>query len=158
MSRILTLLIAGTLLLCSAASAQDYLQLDDQYIELMRSDIRTQRVALITDMMQFSEDEASVFWPIFREYEVELAKIYDVRIEGIKWFAANFDELTDEKAKDLARKTIKFEKDKTKLTEKYYKKLSKELSPTLAAKFFQLERWLNLMVELQVTSMLPFIQ
>jgi hypothetical protein len=42
------------------------------YVELMRSDLRTEKVAIITEMMQFSEDEDARFWPIYREYETQL--------------------------------------------------------------------------------------
>jgi hypothetical protein len=73
------------------------------YIELLRSDLRTQKVAIITEVMAFTEDEDAKFWPIYREYETELAKINDDRIKGIKEYADNFDKITDELADRLVR-------------------------------------------------------
>ena len=39
------------------------------YVELLRSDVRGQKVAILTEMMDFTEQEDAKFWPIYREYE-----------------------------------------------------------------------------------------
>ena len=50
------------------------------YTELLRSDIRAQKVAVITEMMEFTEAEDVVFWPVYREYELALSRLYDERL------------------------------------------------------------------------------
>ncbi len=65
------------------------------YVELLRSDIRAQKVAIITEVMQFTEAEDAKFWPVYREYETELAKINDDRIALIKQYADSYTSLTD---------------------------------------------------------------
>src|SRR3954471_18641253 len=47
------------------------------YAELLRSDLRSQHVAIITEVMQFTEPEDAKFWPVYRQYETDLAKIND---------------------------------------------------------------------------------
>ena len=44
------------------------------YAELLRSDLRAQKVAVITEVMEFTEAEDTAFWPVYREYETELAQ------------------------------------------------------------------------------------
>ena len=39
------------------------------YAELLRSDIRLQKVAIITEVMGFTEAEDKAFWPIYRDYD-----------------------------------------------------------------------------------------
>ena len=63
------------------------------YVELLRSDIRSQRVAIITELMNFSEAEDAKFWPVYREYETELAKVNDDRLALIKEYAAQLREI-----------------------------------------------------------------
>ena len=46
------------------------------YAELLRSDLRTQKVAIITEVVGFTEAEDKAFWPIYREYDLEMAKLY----------------------------------------------------------------------------------
>ncbi len=130
----------------------------EAYIELLKSDLRTQKVAVITESMRFTDTGSAAFWPIHREYELELSKIIDDRIELIKDYAQNYDNLTNEKAKEIAGKVFDLEKRRTKLKKKYFKKFEKALSAVIAAKFIQVENQINLLIDLQIASELPLIK
>ncbi len=149
------LLIIIVLLLANTVS---YGEGVDAYIELLKSDMRTQKVAVITEAMQFTDEESSAFWPVHREYELELSEIIDDRIELIKDYAQNYDNLTDEKARKLAKKVFALEKRRTKLKKKYFRKFDRTLSATIAAKFIQVENQINLLLDLQIASELPLIK
>ncbi len=149
------LLIIIVLLLANTVS---YGEGVDAYIELLKSDMRTQKVAVITEALQLTGKESSAFWPVHREYELELSEIIDDRIELIKDYAQNYDNLTDEKARELAKKVFAMEKRRTKLKKKYFKKFERALSATIAAKFIQVENQINLLVDLQIASQLPLIK
>ena len=120
----------------------------DAYIELLRSDVKAKKVAIVTEVMQFTDQEGKVFWPVYREYELELAKIGDARIELIKDYARNYETMTDEKAKELIERALKLEERRTKLKKKYFKKFDKVLPSKAVAKFFQLENQINLLIDL----------
>src|SRR5262245_22382027 len=90
------------------------------YIELLRSDLRTEKVAIITEMMQFSEAEDAKFWPIYREYETQLAKINDDRIGGIKEYAVAYEKMTDDIADRLAHKALDLEARRNTLKAQFY--------------------------------------
>lgn len=137
-------------------SAVGYAQ--EAYIELLRSDVKTQKVAIITEAMQFTNEEGNAFWPIYREYEVDFAKIGDARIVLIKDYAQNYETMTDEKAKELVQRGLKLEERRTKLKKKYFRKFDKVLSSKTVAKFFQLENQINLLIDLQIASELPLIK
>jgi hypothetical protein len=130
----------------------------EAYIELLKSDLRTQKVAVLTEAMRFTDEGSTAFWPIHREYELELSKIIDDRIELIKDYAQNYDNLTNEKAKEIAGKVFDLEKRRTKLKKKYFKKFEKALSAVIAAKFIQVENQINLLIDLQIASELPLIK
>jgi hypothetical protein len=130
----------------------------DVYIELLKSDMRTEKVAVITEALQLTSEESSAFWPIHREYELELSKIIDDRIELIKDYAQHYDNLTNEKAKELAKTVFELEKRRTKLKKKYFKKVEKALSAVIAAKFIQVEKQINLLIDVQIASELPLIK
>lgn len=139
-------------LLASASPAQDM----DSSIELLRSDIKTEKMAMITEVMQFTEEEATVFWPVYRDYQYELEKIGDEYLAVIKDYAENYLSLTDEKATDLTEKALGTRKDRLNLQKDYFKKFSKLLSPVRAARWLQLENQLSLILELQMVSEIPF--
>jgi len=127
----------------------------DSYIELLKTDLKANKKAIITDVMEFTEDQSEVFWPIYREYEFELDKLSDKRISNIKDFANNYDMLTDEKAKQLIDNAFDFQEDRLDLNKKYHKKFAEALGPIAAAKYMQLEYEIQLLVDLSINSNLP---
>jgi hypothetical protein len=128
------------------------------YVELLRSDLRSQRVAIITELMNFTEAEDAKFWPVYREYETELAKVNDDRIALIKEYTANYEKLTDEAADRLARGALDVEGRRNALKARYYDRFKSVLSPKAAARFLQVENQMLLILDLQIASSLPIVQ
>jgi len=125
------------------------------YTELLRSDLRAQKVALIAEVMQFTEEEDAKFWPVYREYEAELAKINDERLALINDYATNYDTLTDEIADRLAKKALDLESRRHTLKATYYDRIKAALSPKTAARFLQVENQILLLLDLQIAASLP---
>src|SRR5262245_29307748 len=98
------------------------------YSELLRSDLRGQKSALIAQVMQFSEAEDTKFWPVYRDYEAGLAKLNDERIALIKEYAAAYEKLTDADADRLARAALDLEARRQTLKGTYYDRLKSALS------------------------------
>ena len=130
----------------------------DTYIELLKTDVKANKKAIITDVMVFTEEESEAFWPIYREYEFELDKLSDKRISNIKDFAVNFDSLTDEKAEQLIENAFDFQEERLDLNKKYYNKFAEALTPTVAAKYMQLEYEIQALIDLEIYSNLPLAE
>jgi hypothetical protein len=128
------------------------------YAELLRSDLRSQKVAVITDVMQFTEEEDAKFWPVYREYEADLARINDDRIKLIKEYAASYNNLTDAVADKLALGALDLEARRHALKVKYYDRFKAVVSPKTAARFLQVENQILLLLDLQIAASLPIAQ
>ena len=127
----------------------------DDFVQLLKSNVQSDKVAIITQVMNFSDEQSGKFWPIYNEYSNELSKLADKRIANIKDFAANYDSLTNEKANQLIKNSFDFQEDRLSLNEKYYKKFADALGPIVAAKYLQLEHQIQLIIDLQINSNLP---
>ena len=145
----MALMLAGVT--AQSASAQN------DYMELIRSDIKADRVALVTEAMALSQAHADIFWPIYREYEFEQSKLGDVKIGLIKTYAEGYMSMTDELAKELMEDVFDLDKDILDLQKKYFKKMDKELPSAVAAKFFQIDRQILMLMNLQIAAELPLI-
>jgi hypothetical protein len=128
------------------------------YVELLRSDLRTQKVAVITELMQFTEADDAAFWPIYREYELDLSRLNDGRLRLIESYSQSYTKLTAATANDLMVKALDLEAQRTTLKQKYYGKLKTALSPITAAKAVQIENQIQLLLDLQVAASLPLVQ
>jgi hypothetical protein len=128
------------------------------YVELLRADVRAQKVAFITELMEFTDAEDKAFWPIYRAYDAELSTINDERVTGIEEYARNYDKVSDALADKLATKALELESRRTALKEKYYARFKAALSPKTAARFLQIENQLLLIIDLQIAASLPIVK
>jgi len=128
------------------------------YADLLRSDVRAQKSAILTELMEFSESEEAKFWPVYREYETALAKINDDRLALINEYAAHYATLTDTVADRLARGALDVEARRQDLKRRYYERFASVLSPKTAARFLQVENQILLLLDLQIAASLPLVQ
>jgi hypothetical protein len=128
------------------------------YAELLRSDVRASKVAILTELMELNESEDKTFWPLYREYDGELAKLGDERVALISEYAQNYEKLTDAIADRLALKALDLESRRQAVKAKYFERIKAALSPRTALRFLQIEHQLNLIIDLQISAALPIVQ
>jgi hypothetical protein len=127
------------------------------YIDLLRADIRQQKAEMMGAVMKLSAADAAKFWPIYEEYDAELAKLNDLRVANIREYASTYDQMTDEKADELIQKALSYRKQRSELLAKYYERVRQALGGITAARFIQVEDQLLLIIDLQIDSSLPVV-
>jgi hypothetical protein len=125
------------------------------YAELLRADLRTQKVAILTEVMGFTEAEDAAFWPIYRDYDVEMSKLGDERLAMIRDYASRFSSLTEADATTLATRALDLENRRHAAKAKCYERVKGALSPRTALRFLQVEHQLQLLIDLQIAASLP---
>ena len=140
---------------CPLGRAQDQEHSIDSVIEVARANMRADRATIITQAMNFSDKEAAAFWPIYRQYEYERSRLDDDRVAVIKEYMQKYQTLTDAEAKAMAEKMLDCDSRLAELKKKYYKKFNKVLPALTVTKFFQLDRRVDLLMDMNVESSLP---
>lgn len=151
---LLPLLLALVVPAIPAVAAADDME---KYVELMRSDLRNGKTELLTHALKLSDAEGQKFWPIQREYETELAKVGDQRIQLLKDYAAAYDSMTATTAKSLMDRAFKLESSRLAVLKKYADKVSKDVSPRIAARFAQVEAIVNSLIDLKLRAETPLV-
>src|SRR5258706_14245624 len=82
----------------SAAYAAEELTIDQQ-VQMIRSLSEAQRTATVAANVVLTEEEGTKFWPLYRDYRNDVAKINDKLIALLKDYADNYEAMTDAKAK-----------------------------------------------------------
>ena len=129
----------------------------DADIQMLRADIRDKRKQVVAANMTLTPDEATRFWPLYDQYTAEVRKINDLRWAMVKDYAANSGRMTDEQAKDYVEKSAKIDADLISLRLKYIPQFEKLLTPKKAVQFYQIDRRLDLLINLQLASLVPVI-
>jgi flagellar biosynthesis/type III secretory pathway protein FliH len=128
------------------------------YIDLLRNDVRQQKAEMMGSVMVLSAQDAAKFWPIYSEYDAQLTKLNDQRVENIKEYARSYEQMTDEKADELIQKSLTYQKQRAELLAQTYDKVKQALGAVTAARFAQVEHQLLLIIDLQIASSLPIIE
>ena len=128
------------------------------YVELLRSDVRSQKVAVLAQLMALDDAQDRTFWPMYRQYELELAKLNDERVTLIREYAAAYPDVSDSVADRVVTQALSVEGRRSSLLAKYYTLVKAALGVKLAAQFVQIEHQLLTLIDLQIAAALPIIK
>jgi hypothetical protein len=142
----------------SQASAAGNTAITDQQLALLRRDIRSMKKQLIGANLTLTDSEAIKFWQVYEQYSAETGKINDTRTAIIKEYSDEYGTLTDDQADNLTRRWLDTDIRQTKLRQRYVPIFRGVLPGKKAATFFQLDRRISTMIDVQLTSQLPLAQ
>lgn len=132
--------------------------ISDQDLDLLRKDIRSQRKQLIAANLNLTDAEATKFWPVYDQYVSELIVINDKKFGLIQEYADNLGKLTNEQSLSFIRRWLDADIEIAQLRQKYVPIVSQALDGKKSATFFQLDRRIAMMIELQLSSQMPLVQ
>ena len=130
----------------------------DQQLALLRRDIRSIKTQLIAANLTLTDSEATEFWQMFEQYSADTDKISETRAAIIKEYSDEYGTLTDDQADNLIRRWLDTDIEPAKLRQRYVPIFLRILPGKKAATFFQLDRRISLMIDIQLTSQLPLAQ
>jgi len=133
-------------------------QVNDANIQLMREDIRSERKKVVAANMPLTETEATKFWPLYDRYIGETIKVNDARFALLKEYAKNYQTGTEEQADSFIKQWLTFDQNNTQLHLKYVPEFEKVISHKKTAMFFQIDRRVSMMIELQLASQVPLVK
>ena len=129
----------------------------EEYINLLRKDVAAEKAKLLGAVMQFDAEDAAKFWPIYRDYDSELKTVNDLRAANILEYSRSYNAMTDEKADQLIKNAMAYQKQRDELLGKYYERIKQELGAVTAARFVQVEHQLLTNIDLRIASSLPVV-
>lgn len=161
---VITLLLAVTLSIFAQTSqtadqgtGTQSNSVSNQDIEMLRKDLRAQRKEITAQNVNLTADEATKFWPIFDQYRKEAIKPNDERWALIKDYAANYNTMTDAQAQDYIKRSTDVEQQLIALRMKYVPVFEKVISPKKTALWYQIDRRIDLLINLQLSAQIPLV-
>jgi len=127
------------------------------YVELLRKDVKKEKVAILTELMGLGPAESSKFWPVYNAYDKELTQLGDERLALFKKYIDNHSALTDAQSTAIVTGLMDVQGRRNALQKKYFHQVSQAVSPKMAARFIQIEHQLLLILDMQVAASLPLV-
>ena len=131
--------------------------INDKDVEMLRANLRANRKELMARNMDLTADEATKFWPIFDQYRKEAIKPNDARWALIKEYAANYNTMTDAQAQDYMKRATGVDQELVTLRLRYVPVFEKVISAKKTALWYQIDRHIDLMINLQLSSTIPMM-
>jgi hypothetical protein len=127
----------------------------DEDIILLRQDLRAKKMQVIGQNMSLTDAEAQKFWPIYNHYVKELQEVNNQKYALLKQYAQMWGTMTDQDAMIYVRNWLEADGQAQALRVKYVPVVNQVLPGKKAATFFQLDRRLNMIIDLQLFSQIP---
>lgn len=151
MKKLLILLIIAVSMSSNAQSSSK------DELAIIQSTYGKSKTDLINQYMALSAAQTTAFQPVYDAYEAERKVLGQKKIQIIDEYAAKYATLTDVDADQLTKANLKNNLDQEKLFDKTYEKAKKAIGATNAAKFIQLESYLQTTIKGEIQDSLPFI-
>jgi DNA repair photolyase len=129
-------------------------------MQILRDKIKADKKLVVAANMDLTESEAKAFWPVYEEYQKDLASIYHRLGKLIESYAAEYraNTLTDEKAKTLVDEMVAIDKTDGGLQASYVPKLSKVLPAKKVARYLQIESKIRAALKYELAANIPLVQ
>ena len=132
--------------------------ISNQDLNLLRQDLRSKRKQLVAANLKLTDMDAKKFWPVYDQYMTELIAINDRKFGLIQEYADNWGKMTNEQSLLFTRNWLDMDIAIAQLRQKFVPMVAKVLDGRKTATFFQLDRRIAMMLELQVSSQMPLVQ
>ena len=149
----LNLIVAGAVLfLASSVFAQ--VNTEDK-IELTRTYIEANRQVIVAAAMELTEEESTVFWPVYKAYRADVQPLNDRFMKVLKDYADNYENLPDAMAAEIMSEYLDIEEDRLIYKKAALEKMTGLLPMSKVARFFQIENKMDAIVKFDLAVQIP---
>ena len=129
-------------------------------MHVLRHKMKAEKKLLVARNMELTESEAQGFWPVYEQYQQELANFNQRIGKLIESYAAAYrtNSMTDEAAKKIIADFVAIEKGEAAVKEFYVPKLSQVLPPKKVARYFQIENKIRAALKYELAGEIPLVQ
>lgn len=154
---IVTLLMAFVMAFLTSALTQDK---PSDNMQILREKVKADKKLLVATNMELTESEAKGFWPVYEDYQKDLAAINQRIVKLIESYASDYRSktLTDEKAKKLVDELIAIEQAEAGLKAASVPKLRKVLPQKKVARYLQIENKIRAAVKYELAAGVPLAE
>lgn len=116
------------------------------------------RKRLVEKNLPLTESEARRFWPLYERYQKELYEWAARRKALIARFGENYENMSDELAKQLVYEHIQMQESRLKLLKAYLPKFGRVLPPRKLMRYYQIETKIRAAVDAEIAERIPLLQ
>jgi hypothetical protein len=126
--------------------------------KLTRAAIQAQRQAIVSEAMDLDAAQTQIFWPLYRDYRLAIGKVDDRVVALLTRYLDAYPNLSDTQASQLLDEMISIEDARNNVKREYIARFRKVLPDRTVARFFQVERKLDSVVNAELAERVPLVE
>jgi hypothetical protein len=127
-------------------------------LEALRVELRSSKKQLTAEALTLTDAQATKFWPVYDQFIAELTHIHDTKYQLIAEYVNNYGKFDDKMALDYTNRMVDMDIKAAQLRAKYVPIFNRAVPGIIVATFFQIERRLQMVVDLKLATQLPILQ
>jgi len=128
---------------------------DSPDLAAARTLLQKNRQATIATNLGLTQTEGRAFWPLYREYRTEMARVGDRLVKLVTEFDTKFDTLSDADASRMLDDYLSIQSSELAVRKRYVKSFRKALPPKKVARFYQIENKLDATLRYELSGLIP---
>lgn len=146
------------LFFCTPLQAQSLSAEAQADIALSRALINDKRNTALAFGMSFTDEERDAFWPLYRQYRTAMDNVGNRKLDNIIDYAKHYDEMTQDKARDLLDRHMIYEEQALKVKQLYIEKFRQILPNTKVTRLMQIENRMDDAVAVKLAEGIPLME
>lgn len=130
----------------------------DQELLAMVEQLRSERKSIVETSMGLTAEEGDAFWPVYDDYRARLEEIIDRRVHITLDFIEHPDTFTDDKSRSVLDALLDLEVSKLRLKRDFVERFAASLPASKVFKFYQIENKLDLLIQSELSSVIPLVK
>ena len=134
-----------------------FAQIKSEDLAIIQSVYSKDKADIIKSKLNLSDAQGKAFWPLYDQYEAKRVSLSNQRAAIINDYLKGYEKLNGQSSNALMTRVFANDKAFTNLQQSYFPQFATAVGGKNAAKFYQLENYLQLIVRLHVQDEIPFI-
>jgi hypothetical protein len=129
-------------------------------LDVLRSQLGLEKRNVVEANLVLTKAEADAFWPIYDDYQAELAVLHERLVAVSRAYAAEYDAgtITDARAVELLDEAIAIDEAEIDLRKRTTQRLKTAIPGIEAARYLQIENRIHLAAKLELAEEIPLVE
>ncbi|HKA54508.1 MAG TPA: hypothetical protein VKJ47_12690 [Candidatus Binatia bacterium] len=126
--------------------------------EITPETARTEKKQIVSHNLPLTAQEAKRFWPVYEDYQKARQDLDERMRRLLADYALHQQDLSDEKAEQLVNDLMALDEERAKLPRSYLAKFTQVLPIKKVARYYQIERKLDALINYGVAVSVPIVK
>ena len=132
-------------------------QISQEEVSIVQNLYGMEKRTIYMQVMDLTPTDSLSFWPLYDKFEMERKELGMRRVRLMQQLTSKYPNISNEEIDEIVEESHEIAEEMLSLEKDFYDEIKEVTSVAVAAKFYQIERFLNTAISMKLAENLPFI-